>query len=302
MSDMPADQGPGPASPPRAQQSGTPPLAAEESPPPAPPGGTAPLAAGHKRWRWKKVIPLAVPLLLAVIGLALLPFAFKLYPRTAHHSAPPFPTIIVVSSVPLANINYTVFQHSAKLAGIEISLELAGNVPHGGTVAVVEVDLPTGEIIACPQQKCTKRQWTGELIFIKHDTVNAFFGVRAPSFGVVTSDNTATAAIPEVYYHSSGRPLLYTTYGLPAANSYDWSSYPTVMVGKSDAEWEEALVRGDNIGRAAVGVNYAGQADDSLKTFIAGALVGLAGAAILAAIIEAVHVHDWEALRELRSK
>jgi hypothetical protein len=47
-------------------------------------------------------------------------------------------------------------------------------------------------------------------------------------------------------------------------------------------------------------LNHAAQKADDAKTFIAGALIGLAGAAILTAAVEALHVRDWDALRALR--
>ena len=45
-------------------------------------------------------------------------------------------------------------------------------------------------------------------------------------------------------------------------------------------------------GRAAVGINHAEQTTDDNKTFVAGALIGLAGGALLSAVQEALHAND----------
>ena len=82
--------------------------------------------------------------------------------------------------------------------------------------------------------------------------------------------------------------------------SYDWSSFPTSAINNSDAAWTIATTSSvsgrqavaSTPGRVAVGINHARQASDNDKTFVAGALLGLAGGAILSAVQEALHARD----------
>ena len=178
---------------------------------------------------------------------------------------------------------------------MSIELRLAGNLPHGGAVAGLSVGLPRGTNFVCSSSTCKEDSQSVGLAF-KRDgeaiIASAEFFVEARSFGVEYNDVTASAAIPEVVYDGPGTPLLIVSYQIPSASSYDWSSYPASSVDKSGAVWQQALIHGDTVGRVTVGTNYAAQANDDTRTFIAGALLGLAGGALLSAVQEALHAGD----------
>ena len=129
----------------------------------------------------------------------------------------------------------------------------------------------------------------------------AYFYVRASSFGVFSNGADAFAAIPEVVYIRKaipvGTPELVAAYDLPSASSYDWSADPPVSATNSHAIWEEPVSRGTMAWVEAAGIDQAAQASDNFMSFLAGALLALGGAAILAAVIEAVHTRDWELIR-----
>ena len=119
-------------------------------------------------------------------------------------------------------------------------------------------------------------------------TADADFSMSARNSGVLFNGVTASATIPTVFYHGTGKPGLATTFYVPSASSYDWSSFPPVAANNSTAAWLVKRVGSNTPGRVAIGFNYARQASDSNKTFIAGALLGLAGGAILSAVQEAL--------------
>jgi hypothetical protein len=52
------------------------------------------------------------------------------------------------------------------------------------------------------------------------------------------------------------------------------------------------VAAGITSGRIATGVNHLAQAADDHRTFFAGALLGLAGGALLSAVQEALHARD----------
>jgi hypothetical protein len=85
---------------------------------------------------------------------------------------------------------------------------------------------------------------------------------------------------------------------LDIRDSYDWSSDPPATLSNSGAAWTEAALPGriydcgERAGRVASGINHTAQANDDTKTFIAGALLGLAGGALLSAVQDALHASD----------
>ena len=249
-----------------------------------------------------------MPLILTVVGLALLIIGLILYPRRTERPAPVTTKLDVFSTCPLFSVGYAVDPDRARpgVDRLEVRLTLPeGLLPGtgacvGGAGAGLTVVPPAGTaLIDC--QACRGR-WTVGLSFPSDGRVTAYFFVRASSFGVVDNGVTALAAIPEVVYVGTGTPILLAAYHVPSAISYDWSADPPVSVTKSIAIWDEAVTRGETAGRVAVGIDQAAQASDAFKGFLAGALIALAGAAILAAVIEAAHTRDWDVIRALRSK
>jgi hypothetical protein len=107
---------------------------------------------------------------------------------------------------------------------------------------------------------------------------------------------TASAVIPEVTYNGPPWPgaSLLTYYKIPSAASYDWSSFQPQGFTHGHVVWAENLSGSDTQSRVAVGINHATQTHDDFMIFLAGAVVALAGAAILAAVQEALHARDKE--------
>jgi hypothetical protein len=287
MPDTPAAHGPGP-----------------KSPPPDRPHDTPPTSAWLKRSTLKTLAPLA----LAVLGLALLVAALKLYPRTTERPTPSFADLYVTTTARIASVTYTVRQVSPTLARVRVSVN-SDTAPHAGTGVTLALEPPPGTFFHdCPHPACTisagrpgYAYWAKHLTFRPAQGTNsaatADFFVKAGHFGASFDGVNAYAAIPDITYQGPGRPYLEAAYHIPSAASYDWSSVPTEEVDGSVAVWEEPISPGETAALAAVGINHAAQTGDDNKTFIAGALVALAGAALLTAVIEAVHARDWAALR-----
>ena len=275
-----------------------------KNPPPDRPHDTPPASAWLKRSTLKTLAPLA----LAVLGLVLLAAALKLYPRTTERPTPSFADLYVTTTARVASVTYTVRQVSPTIARVRVSVN-SDAAPHADTGVTVALEPPPGTFFRdCPHPACTisagrpgYAYWAKHLTFRPaqgtHSAATADFFVKAGHFGESFDGVNAYAAIPDVTYQGPGRPYLEAAYHIPSAASYDWSTIPTEEVGGSVAVWEEPIPPGETAALAAVGINHAAQTDDDNKTFIAGALVALAGAALLTAVIEAVHVRDWAALR-----
>jgi hypothetical protein len=251
------------------------------------------------------------PVLLAVLGLVLVIVGLILYPRRAERPAPVTTKLDVFSTCPLFSIGYAVDPARGRpgVSRLEVRLTLPeGALPGsgacvGGRGAGVTVVPPAGtKLMNC--SKCHGR-WTVGLPFPADGVATAYFYVRAGGFGVFSNGATTFAAIPEVVYIRKatpvGTPELIAAYDVGSASSYDWSAEPPVSATNSGAIWEEPVTRGVTAGRVAVGIDQAVQASDAFVSFLAGVLVALGGAAILAAVIEAVHTRDWDLIRAGRS-
>jgi hypothetical protein len=251
-----------------------------------------------------------------VIGVALLFGAKALYTSPSELPTPPYATVDLETTFPVTGINYTVDQVSPTIAQIKIEVDLPRLYPPAGApTADLFVLPPSGTIFrTCPSAHfnaagtatapyCLRLKletWVQPLTFRAAHKLGAFYGVafadlfvKAHNFGVTFNGVTASVAIPQVFLkNASGGPTVYTKYNIPSASSYDWSSFPTQFVNGTSAGWNEQ-VSGDGLdGRAAVGINHANQAKDNTKTFVAGALLGLAGAALLSGAQEALHAND----------
>lgn len=124
--------------------------------------------------------------------------------------------------------------------------------------------------------------------------------MKAHSFGVTTNGVTAAAAFPNITFGGVHQhPLLIMDYQIPAANTYDWSSNPTIGLGANHATWEEPVISGNQQqsfgstgltpARVATGINHTAETNDNTLTLVAGVLFGLAGGALVAAVQEALH-------------
>jgi hypothetical protein len=294
--------------------------AAEEAPASRPDEGKPPLEpptmAARQRhygrlWNpllWKNILT-PIILIPAVIGGGSLIGASVLYSPPGELVAPSFTTLEFTSTFAFRDIHYVVSQVSPSIAEIDVAVGLNSLRPPAKAPAATLVMFPPPGITfrTCPIRFCAfdrsqkQASWSQDLAFEptrnfagEGDNVGAAFAaffVRASNFGFASNGVTATAAIPQVFYTGPGSPLLVTQYAnAPLASSYDWSGFPTVFANATEAFWDEPITGGAAPGKVAVGINQSNQTRDFNKTFFAGALLGLGGAAILSAVQEALHV------------
>jgi hypothetical protein len=284
-----------------------------EPQPPRPPlssttADSAPHDYTRSRYLSKKILR---PAILTAIGAALLLGAIRLYSSPGELSTPSFATIQLNSTFPIGAILYDVSQTSRSIAKITISVQLPAGVlqpPAKAQPAELWLEVPPGiDFEKCLAGSCNFDQndkeysWQWWLDFSKVDPDNksgvafATFFVKAHNFGYAFNDVNASAAIPRVdsLGQGSGTPILYTEYyNVTSAGSYDWSSFQPQLTNATEILWDEPVTSGATPGIVAVGINHANEAKDNNKTFFAGALLGLAGGALLAAVQEALHAND----------
>jgi hypothetical protein len=264
-------------------------------------------AKGKRLW-WKRYRP---SIILVAIGLAMLLAGYFLYPSVSELPSPGYSQLVIASKVPIGTIQYGAEQVSARATKVTIRVSLPPG-ESGGT-AKLTVFLPFGEsFLDCYLPSCDDRNPAGSLLikqltfgvasdsFQTAQAAPLTFEVGANHFGAVFNGVTASAVIPEVEYFYAGPATfdvaaLLTGYKISSAGSYDWSSFePQGFDENGFVVWAEDLAVGDTQSRVAIGDNHGAQTNDDLRIFLAGAVAALAGAAILAAVQEALHSGDKE--------
>jgi hypothetical protein len=241
-----------------------------------------------------RAMKIITPLVLFGLGVVLLVLAVVLYPSAATEvpgPAPVVPTLVISSRVPIAPIEYRVIPASSGRTKVEILMGQDPLAPRSRfrTVSVGLITYPGPEVAA-----------DATFGHSRSAVATVHFTVHVPNFGMRFNGITASVAIPSIYYTGPGTPVMEVHYPIPSASSYDWSAFPTTAVSNSLALWTIVTTKSDSGGQArastpgqvAIGINHARQAADSNKTFVAGALLGLAGGAILSAVQEALHARD----------
>jgi hypothetical protein len=283
MSDISSDQGQG-----------------SESPAHKPPAGSAPSPAEHKRSGRKKML---TPVVLVIVGLAMLVAAWLVYPSAAGNPTPGYSELILQSAVPVNYISYDVNRVWAGKADMSVSVVLLPGTIVPAHAATLQVWLPIGDAFAhcraagCHVQRVGHQEtsyWTRPLAFAPSGAgpaATADFTVRAPDFGATFDGVDASAAIPEVRYCCNAKvlPVLQAGYPISSASNYDWTSFEPEDVTSHSAVWQEELTIGDTASRVAVGTNHTGQQHNDILALIAGTLLALGGGAILAAVQEALN-------------
>lgn len=245
------------------------------------------------------------PIVLAIVGGVLFVLAIALYPSPGEIASPSYVTLELRSTFSIGSVSYYVSQMSSSIAKILVVVELPLGVrqPAANAPATDFFLIPPPGITfqTCPNDFCywdgNGYYWTETLNFNEDDAgtgfTNATFFVKAHSFGYAFNDVDAAAAIPQVTLDGPGSLSLHTQYdNATSANSYDWSALPTGFANATTASWDEQVTSGVNPGRVAVGINQGNEQKDSNKTFFAGALIGLAGGALLSAVQEFLHMND----------
>jgi hypothetical protein len=238
------------------------------------------------------------PIVLALLGLVLLPVALVLYPSSTQTSAPGYSRLGVLTQLHISFIRYFAVQVSSTTAEIEVVVTEAPNQTVANTSAILTVSPPSGiKFRTCPRKSCRgvggllqSETWTTPLVFNRLSAAAVFF-VTAQSLGVSYNQVDAMAAFPDVYYSgytSNISPELLVAYHIPATASYDWSGTPAAALPGAFAGWTEPLTGIDTPAKIAVGINESRQSSDSHLTFLAGALIGVAGGALVGAIQELV--------------
>jgi len=274
-----------------------------DSPPAEPQGELAGSSADEqdgKKPLWKILV---TPVVLVLLGIALLPVALALYPSPAQTSDPAYARLSVLTNERILFIDFTVVQVKPALAKIEIEVVRPVPSPTTSAPAPTPAPVPFANLIfsppigtrfpSCHEPVCKQVQppflaftWTVRLTFNAKGQAFDYFFVKAKSFGVSDNGVNALAVLPEVFYQGYGTPEILVFYHIPSVASFDWSALTPAVYTTSNIGWSEPVAGEDTPPRVAVGINQSEQSSQNHLAFIAGALIGVAGGAVLSGIQE----------------
>ena len=269
-------------------------------------------AGGSPRWNRKLISrlwrneKLRSSVSLTLVGIAILLGAYGVYnSRATEISSPRYVRFAVTAPIPLSTITYSARQISPTTANVTIELFSWQSPQTGPGIPELMVQPPLGTTLLECGNACKTTTyyhyitstWTMALTEksssknLGNVSARAQFQIHTRNFNTTVNFNgvTASAAIPEVTYKGRGNPTILTIYDFPSAESYDWSSFPPVARYPDEAQWQEVKATEVTPSRLAVGTNNDGKSYDDFKLFIAGALVGIGGGALVAAFQEALH-------------
>lgn len=263
----------------------------------APPEG--PRAHAHRSWQ--PTILLVFALICLVTGI----WAIVIFPSRAPIVYPmPF-RVVVVNNYPVSHIFMSIsssgqYTHM-QIGGITGTLGFVdGGYIDIYVVGSIRVNCPSG--VTCSSMPIQgagikTEQWelTVPITVSTGSAVSYLVTIDDPVFGPASNGETVTAQLPTV---STGAnipgtaPEIDFAYKVPNADTYNWSTPPTLYIGGSWADWSEQLSSSaSEIPPVAItGTNDTVQSQDNRNTFISGVLLGVAGAAAIAFTQEGVHL------------
>jgi hypothetical protein len=189
----------------------------------------------------------------------------------------------------------------------------ATNVYQASNVYQAEIQVPSTERATdCnPRNNCVSTgNYYSPIMSVKPldnvPTASASMTFVGPPLGFATNGTSAAAELPSVLYPTppTGPQFLISsvllTYVMPDASSYDWNTgTQPESTTKSLIVWNVEGQLGANPGGSgmlfslpatpAVGVNHTADTRNSVFTFAAGILIGIAGGAFVGALQEALH-------------
>jgi hypothetical protein len=208
----------------------------------------------------------------------------------------------------------------SQLAGMDVRIMMFAYNPGPGPVkATITVARSTrwGSAECDPAAVCTTTNQAKEVTY----TLSGWTGLASPgrlheaeaTFKVPDigdneshNDEFVAAVLPNVQFYQAGYPTtlhdLRVALAVPGGSRYTWtaSDLPTPFLDGSFTSWDFTNFPGAVV--TANGVSLAAQNRDTKRTFIAGAALGVAGAALVGSIAEFRRPGTEEGTRERRRR
>lgn len=287
--------------PPQPQEE--PPLSSPTTDTSPPPGADAEsrsprfMPAGVSRILRRYLLPIGLALLAAGSGVGVI----ILLPDRSPISTPLSPTLYVdAGSGDVGVIRYSVVSSGHNRWAVTISME--DDVDAGQTTVGVQLVLLPGSrfldcVTACSNDGASGATYHPSLVLLQKRMVSRTVDVSSKPFGYATNGLDASVALPELLYTGHVQPSFYVHAAIRNAQNYGWTGVAPEFLSPTGAQWLELSASAPITSNAvqqevapnnATGVNPAAQDDDNRLTFLAGALLGVGGGALIAALQESV--------------
>ena len=183
-----------------------------------------------------------------------------------------------------------------------VTISMEDDVDAGQTTVGVQLVLLPGSrfldcVTACSNDGASGATYHPSLVLLQKRMVSRTVDVSSKPFGYATNELDASVALPELLYTGHVQPSFYVHAAIRNAQNYGWTGVAPEFLSPTGAQWLELSASAPITSNAvqqevapnnATGVNPAAQDDDNRLTFLAGALLGVGGGALIAALQESV--------------
>lgn len=229
---------------------------------------------------------------MGLAGILLGVAGYLLIPSGANVATPAYTAITFTTTAHYDSISFIVYQSKPSSETVIVQASAQGKTAH--TTSSTSVYLPHGVKFQHCRSGCNNKSYyptaTQELSF-NGTTASASFTVNSAHLAWISDEGNATAVLPDVTFTGPGAPEVFIYYPISNAIDYDWNSLPDAFANKTQVAWGESMINDHVPEKVATGVNHKTQQAISNLTFLAGALVGAAAAAVVAALQETLRAH-----------
>lgn len=184
---------------------------------------------------------------------------------------------------------------------ISIEASTAQTSPQNSPFVQMLVFLPNGATpFDCTNSSCLGRyaasilalSYVGSKNGVTFWTGTLSLKVRGARLGFDENGVDLDAHLPSINLdpaQTSDAAMTYVTYYVPSANSYDWgASTQPWLLSSNFVEWQESAQESSSAALLSA-INPSQESTDSNRTFLAGVLFGVAGAALIGFLTELFH-------------
>lgn len=257
----------------------------------------------HDRSKARRAL---LPLMLVAVGVLFLALAYLELPSRNSIRDPGIEWLLISTSQPLGGLQYNVMPTGPNTYSISMlgylppyagkPISSVRNRPILVSLAFPELSDQTRVESCPPGDSChdifdSQTQEFVPAITKDIGSSGAFkFKIQSPNFAFSANGVNALVMLPRVEYDGPGSATIYVDYGLPGAQTYAWSPVaPVAGVLSGPGTWDINLHSNEIVNNQEIsGINQDAQGDDSQATFLAGAFVGIGGAALIGALQEGI--------------
>jgi hypothetical protein len=230
------------------------------------------------------------------VGVVASASSYAIRPDRADVIGPAFSSVLVESEAPIAILDFEVHRDEPDTSTVFISAKVftggSGAPPDGSIFFTFPRDAEPAECVE--PRPCLHLKdsyfWTAALKYDDLGSATVTIPVRGERYAFDDNGVSAAAALPEVEYQGNPDSQLNVKYAMDDPSAYDWTGIPPSVLRPGFIVWTEQVDDGRVDPQVVTGLDRTAANRDRSSEFLAGALIGVAGGAVVGALQEALNV------------